>query len=57
MIWQDLWEDVFFFLDQKNISPEDTLSWPINIRKWLIHRSIEQREKEQNAIEAAKKKK
>jgi hypothetical protein len=39
------------------LEPEKTYKLPINLRKFLIEKFIEQKEKENQAMEAARKKK
>lgn len=49
-------EELFFFMYHMRQSRENFMSLPINERKWLIDRFIEQKEKENEAMEAARKK-
>lgn len=49
-------EELFFFMYHLRQSREDFLSLPINERKWLIDRFIKQKNKENEAMEAAKRK-
>jgi hypothetical protein len=50
-------EEQFFFRYHLRASREEFRSYPINERKWMIARFIEQKEKEHEAMEKAKKKK
>lgn len=49
-------EELFFFMYHMRQSRDNFMSLPINERKWLIERFIKQKEKENQAIEAAKRK-
>lgn len=49
-------EELFFFMYHMRQSRSNFMSLPINERKWLIERFIKQKEKENEAIEAARKK-
>lgn len=49
-------EEVFFFMYHLHLPRESFMSLPINERKWLIERFIQQKEKENEALEAAKRK-
>lgn len=49
-------EETFFFMYHLNLARESFMSLPINERKWLIERFIQQKEKENEALEAAKRK-
>lgn len=50
-------EEVFFFQYHLHMGRFECMSMPVYERKWLIRRFIEQKEKENEAMEAAKKKK
>lgn len=50
-------EEIFFFLYHMNTSKQDALSFPIHERKWLIQRFVNQKRKENDAIEKARKNK
>lgn len=50
-------EEKFFFKYHLNTSFKETMELPIAERKWFINRFIEQKEKENEAIEAEKRKK
>jgi hypothetical protein len=49
-------EEMFFFMYHMRQSRENFMSLPINERKWLITRFIEQKEKENEAMESARRK-
>ncbi|MCK9458566.1 MAG: hypothetical protein M0R80_02920 [Proteobacteria bacterium] len=49
-------EEKFFFMYHLRQKPEVAMSFPIFERKWFIERFIQQKEKENEAIEAAKQK-
>jgi len=49
-------EEIFFFQYHLHQSREATLRLPINERKWIIERFILQKSKENEAMEAARKK-
>jgi hypothetical protein len=49
-------EELFFFMYHMRQSRENFMILPINERKWLIDRFIQQKEKENEAMEAARKK-
>lgn len=48
-------EEEFFFLYHLKVGRAAFLNYPIMIRKWMIERFIEQKEKENQAMEKAKK--
>jgi hypothetical protein len=50
-------EEQFFFRYHMNMSREEFRSYPINERKWMIERFVEQKSKEHDAIEKEKRKK
>jgi len=49
-------DEQFFFLYHLNTSRTDFLKYPINERKYLIHRFIEQKEKESEYMKKARNK-
>jgi hypothetical protein len=49
-------EEKFFFLYHMRLPPDVSMSMYINERKWMIERFIQQKEKENEAMEAAKRK-
>jgi hypothetical protein len=49
-------EELFFFMYHMRQSRDNFMTLPINERKWLIDKFIKQKEKENEAIEAAKRK-
>jgi hypothetical protein len=50
-------EELFFFQYHMHMSKQDCMSLPIHERKWLVQRFIEQKQKEKEAMDAARKKK
>jgi hypothetical protein len=48
-------EELFFFQYHMHMSKHDCMDLPVHERKWLIQRFIEQKKKENEAIEKAKK--
>lgn len=57
MLWEHLAEEIFFFQYHLRLPMEKTMKMPINLRKWMMHRYIKQREDEEKAMEAARRKK
>ena len=49
-------EEMFFFIYHMHQSRENFMSLPRNERKWIISRFIQQKEKENEAMEAARRK-
>jgi hypothetical protein len=49
-------EETWFFMYHLNRSRKDVMQMPINERKWLVERFIQQKERENEALEAAKRK-
>lgn len=56
MLWDNLMEEMFFFMYHLRQSRDNFLSLPINERKWMIERFIKQKDKENEAMESARKK-
>lgn len=48
-------EELFFFQYHMHMSKQDCMCLPVHERKWLIQRFIEQKKKENEAIDRAKK--
>ena len=48
-------EELFFFQYHLHMSKRDCWTLPVHERKWLIQRFIDQKKKENDAIEKAKK--
>jgi hypothetical protein len=48
-------EEEFFFMYHLHMPPSETLMMPVNERKWYVHRFIQQKEKENEAMEKARK--
>ena len=53
---KNLLEEIFFFSYHLHQDMQKTLSMPINIRQWMVQRFIEQKEKENQAMEAERRK-
>jgi hypothetical protein len=49
-------EEKFFFQYHMRLNPESVMELPINERKWMIRRFILQKNKENEAMEAARRK-
>ena len=49
-------EELFFFQYHMKMSKRDCMHLPVHERKWLIQRFIEQKRKESEAVEKARKK-
>lgn len=50
-------EEQFFFQYHLHMPKSESMSLPIHERKWLIQRFIQQKQKENEALNKAKKKK
>lgn len=55
-MWKGLAEEIFFFQYHMHLPMSGSMSLPINLRKWMIERFIDQKEKENQAMEAARRK-
>jgi hypothetical protein len=55
-MWKGLAEEIFFFQYHLRLDMQGTMRLPINMRKWMIERFIEQKDKENEAMEASKRK-
>jgi hypothetical protein len=55
-MWQGLAEEIFFFQYHLRLDMSGSMSLPINLRKWMIERFIEQKESENKAMEAQQRK-
>jgi hypothetical protein len=55
-LWENLAEEIFFFQYHMRQSMKDTMLLPINLRKWLIQRYIQQKEKENEQMESERRK-
>jgi len=49
-------EEIFFFQYHLHLSRDDCMVMPINERKWMIERFIKQKQRENEAMEAARRK-
>ena len=56
MLWENLMEEVFFFIYHLHMDRDTALRLPINERKWMIERFIQQKQKENEAMEAERRK-
>ena len=56
ILWKALAEEAFFFQYHLSLDYFSTMQLPILTRKWMIEKFIEQKEKENNAIESSKRK-
>lgn len=50
-------EELFFFQYHLKMSKQDCMTLPVHERKWLIQRFIEQKKRESDALEKAKRRK
>lgn len=48
-------EELFFFQYHMHMSKQDCMTLPVHERKWLIQRFIEQKKRESDAIDKARK--
>jgi len=55
-LWNNLSEEIFFFQYHMHLPMSGSMSMPINLRRWMIERFIMQKEKENEAMEAARRK-
>jgi hypothetical protein len=55
-LWENLAEEIFFFLYHMRQPQTETLKLPIILRKWLINKFIEQKEKENQHMESERRK-
>ena len=55
-MWNGLAEEIFFFQYHMHLNMSGSMSLPLNLRRWLIDRFIEQKEKENEAMESARRK-
>jgi hypothetical protein len=55
-LWSNLMEETFFFMYHLHRGRKDVMQMPINERKWVVERFIQQKERENEALEAAKRK-
>jgi hypothetical protein len=49
-------EEIFFFQYQMKLPMAGSMSLPINLRRWMIERWNQQKEKEEQAMEASRRK-
>ena len=55
-LWNSLAEDIFFFQYNYRMSKTECMNLPINLRRWMVQRFIDQKQKEEEAMEKARKK-
>lgn len=55
-LWKSLAEEIFFFQYHMRLDMERTMRLPLLMRRWLIDRFIEQKESENSAMEASRRK-
>jgi hypothetical protein len=55
-MWKYLMEEQFFFKYHLKMSRQEFRTYPINERKWMIDRFLEQREKEEAHMKAEQSK-
>lgn len=55
-LWEALMEEKFFFLYHMRLPPGLAMGLRINERKWYIHKFIQQKERENAAMEAERRK-
>ncbi len=48
-------EELFFFQYHMHMSKQDSMTLPVHERKWLIQRFIDQKKRENEAMEKARK--
>jgi hypothetical protein len=53
---KNLYEEIFFFQYHMHLPMAGSMSLPIELRRWMIERFIEQKEKENQAMESARRK-
>lgn len=56
-LWKQLAEEIFFFQYHMRLPMASSMTLPINLRKWMIERYIDQKEKEKEAMDAQSRKK
>lgn len=56
MLWDQLAEEIFFFQYHMRLPMASSMTLPINLRRWMIERFVKQKEKENEAMEAARRK-
>jgi len=55
-LWKQLAEEIFFFQYHMHMPRRESMGMPINERKWMIQRFIDQKQKENDAMEAERRK-
>jgi hypothetical protein len=54
-LWNSLAEEIFFFQYHLKMPMSESMNLPIILRKWMIERFIDQKKKEDEAMESAKR--
>jgi len=55
-LWEQLAEEIFFFQYHMRLNMTGSMSLPINLRRWMIERFVQQKENENKAVEAQNRK-
>ena len=56
MLWDQLAEEIFFFQYHMRLPMASSMTLPINLRRWMIDRFIDQKTKENEQAETARRK-
>ncbi len=56
VLWKNLMEEIFFFQYHLHLDKPTCMSYEITERKWLIERFIQQKNKENEQMEAERRK-
>lgn len=56
MLWEQLAEEIFFFQYHMKLPISQAMALPINWRKWMIDRFVEQKTRENEQMESARRK-
>ena len=51
-----MWESKFIFAYHMGIAPSEVDRWPIWVRKWMVERFVDQKQKENDAIKREQRK-
>ena len=55
-LWKNLMEEIFFFQYHLHLDKHTCMSYEITERKWLIERFVQQKNKENEQMEAERRK-
>ena len=55
-MWKNLMEEIFFFQYHLHLDKQKAMSYEITERKWMIERFIQQKTKENEQMEAERRK-